>query len=138
MVIVAKTSVLVVGIDEKAEALRELPIRLICLEKAREAAGSLKNEQVHSVISHWRLADMPDGFFLKGLRKIRPQVPTIAIVEANNPDQEIQARSLGVTAVITEDCPEEIFREIVCEVLGLTSSDRLQELYAVNDIVDGK
>jgi len=137
MVIVAKTSVLAVGAARKADALKELPIRLICLAQGKEATGSLKNEQYHSVISHWNLVDMPDGMFLRGLRKIRPAIPTIAIVEANNPDQEIQARSLGVAAVITEDCSEDSFRELVCEILGLSRSDMLQ-VYAVNDMMDGR
>lgn len=138
MVIVAKTSVLAVGIAHKAEALKELPIRLICLARGKEATGSLKNEQYHSVISHWNLVDMPNGAFLKGLRKIRPAIPTIAIVEANNPDQEIQARSLGVAAVVTEDCSEDNFREIVCELLGLDRSELISEIYAVNDMMDGR
>ena len=138
MVIVAKTSVLAVGAADKAEALKELPIRLICLAKGKEAASSLKNEKYHSVVSHWNLVDMPNGSFLKGLRKVRPQLPTIAIVEANNPDQEIQARSLGVSAVITDDCSEDHFRDIICELLGLSQSDLLQELYAVNDVSDGR
>jgi len=138
MVIVAKTSVLAVGIDRQAEALKELPIRLICLAGGKEATSSLKNEQYHSVISHWNLVDMPNGMFLKGLRKIRPALPTIAIVEANNPDQEIQARSLGVAAVVTEDCSEDNFREIVCELLGLDRSELISEIYAVNDMMDGR
>ena len=138
MVIVAKTSVLAVGVEDKVEALRELPIRLICLASGKDATGSLKNDQYHSVISHWNLVDMPEGSFLKGLRKVRPHLPAIAVVEANNPDQEIQARSLGVAAVITDDCTEESLRSIVCEILGLSRDDLLEEMYAVNDMMDGK
>ena len=138
MVIVAKTSVLTVGIGSNAEALDELPIRLICLANGKEATSSLKKDQFHSVISHWHLQDMPDGKFLKGLLKIRPGMPTIAIIESGNRDQEIQARSLGVAAVITEDCPGETFREIVCEILGLSQADLLQEMYAVNDNMVGR
>ena len=99
-----------------------------------QAARSLKNESIHSVISHWHLKDMPDGAFLKGLKSIRPDIPTIAVIEANNPQQVIQARSLGVAAVVTDDCSEEDFREIVCGVLGLRNAAVLEDLYAVKEL----
>jgi DNA-binding NarL/FixJ family response regulator len=132
--IVAKAKVLAVGLQNKAEALRELPIRLINLQAGKEAASSFKIEQYDSVISHWRLADMGEGTFLRNLRGIRPDMPTIAVIEANNPAQEIAARSLGVSAVITEDCPDDHFREIVCSVLGLEKVEAITELYAIEEI----
>ncbi len=134
MYIVAKAKVLAVGLQNKAEALRELPIRLINLQAGKEAASSFKIEQYDSVISHWRLADMGEGTFLRNLRGIRPDMPTIAVIEANNPAQEIAARSLGVSAVITEDCPDDHFREIVCSVLGLEKVEAITELYAIEEI----
>lgn len=134
MVIVAKTNVLAVGLADRIDALQELPIRLICLQNGSEAISSLKTEQYHSVISHWHLVDMSDGGLLKGLRGIRPEMPTIAVIQANNPTQEILARSLGVSAVITEDCPDEHFRTVVCGVLGLRNEEVLEEIYAVNEV----
>lgn len=134
MYIVAKANVLTVGLRDKADALRELPIRLINLQAGRQAASSFKIEDYDSVISHWHLADMPGGMFLRNLRGIRPNMPTIAIIEANNPAQEIEARALGVSAVITDDCSDEHFREIVCSVLGLEKVEAIAELYAVEEI----
>lgn len=133
MFIIAKTNVLAIGIDRQTDALKELPIRLVCLKKGSEAVSSLKNENFHSVISHWHLLDMPEGAFLKGLKSIRPGMPTIAVIESNNPQQEIQARCLGVSAVVTEDCSEEDFRQVVCGVLGLKEAAALEELYAVKE-----
>jgi CheY-like chemotaxis protein len=132
--IVAKANVLTVGLPDKAEALRELPIRLINLQTGRQAASSFKIEDYDSVISHWHLTDMAGGQFLRNLKGIRPNMPTIAIVEANNPAQEIEARALGVSAVITDDCSDEHFRQIVCSVLGLERVEAITEMYAVEEI----
>jgi|ADurb_Total_1013_FD_contig_31_2309409_length_678_multi_8_in_0_out_0_1 DNA-binding NarL/FixJ family response regulator len=134
MLIVAKTNVLAVGVHNRIESLKELPIRLICLSEASQAVRSLKTESIHSVISHWNLKDMPGGTFIKGLKSIRPDMPTIAVIETDNPQQEIQARSLGVAAVVTEDCSEEHFRQIVCGVLGLRDAAVLEDLYAVKEL----
>jgi DNA-binding NarL/FixJ family response regulator len=134
MYVVAKANVLAVGLKSKAEALKELPIRLINLQHGSQAARSFKTESFDSVISHWRLVDLEPGAFLRNLRGIRPDIPTIAVIEANNPAQEIEARSLGVSAVITEDCSDDHFREVVCAVLGLERVESITELYAVKDV----
>ncbi len=134
MFIVAKANVLTVGIENKIQALRELPIRLISLQYGKEAIRSFKNEQFDSVISHWHLSDMDKGAFLKNLRGVRPDVPTIAVIQADNPAQEIEARSLGVAAVVTEDCSDDHFRDVVCAVLGLENAHSIAELYAVKEI----
>jgi len=84
-----------------------------------KAARSLKNEKVDSVISKWDLDDMEDGRFLKNLRAIKPEIPTIAFVRAGDQAQEIAARSLGVSAVLTDEADDELFRETVANVLGL-------------------
>ena len=134
MVIIARMSILSVGAGSRAESLNGLPIRLINLKDGYEAIRSFKTEHVDSVISHWHLADMPNGQFLKKLKAAKPDMPTIAIVEGDNPQQEIEARSLGVAAVITEDSSEEHFRDVITAVLGLTDVRAIEELYAVKGI----
>jgi DNA-binding NarL/FixJ family response regulator len=62
---------------------------------------------------------MEDGQFLKNLKAIKPEIPTIAFIRARDKEQEIAARSLGVSAVLTEDTSDELFRETVANVLGL-------------------
>lgn len=133
MIIVAKTTVLAVGVGDRTAELAELPIRLINLTHASEAVSSFKTEHIDSVISHWHLDDMPDGQFLRRLRAVRPQMPTIAIIEPGNSDQEVAARSLGVAAVISEDCSEDYFRMIVADVLHIRSRS-LERLYAVKEV----
>jgi DNA-binding NarL/FixJ family response regulator len=119
MIVLIQASVLTVGLDGKNEVLRELPIRLITMQSGIKAARSLKTEKVDSVISKWDLDDMEDGRFLKNLRAVKPEIPTIAFVRAGDRVQEIAARSLGVSAVLTDEADDELFRETVANVLGL-------------------
>ena len=51
MVVLVQATVLTVGLNGRTEVLKELPIRLIKMQSGREAARSLKNEKVNSVIS---------------------------------------------------------------------------------------
>ena len=119
MIVLVQASVLTVGLDGKNEVLWELPIRLITMESGTEAARSFKSEKVDSVISKWDLQDMENGQFLKNLKAIKPKIPTIAFIRARDKEQEIAARSLGVSAILTEDTSDELFRETVANVLGL-------------------
>ncbi|MBL7214047.1 MAG: hypothetical protein ISS71_00045 [Phycisphaerae bacterium] len=134
MVIIAKMNILSVGAGSRVKALDGLPVRLINLKNGYQAISSFKTEQIDSVISHWHLADMPNGKFLKKLKTAKPQMPTIAIIEGQNPQQEIEARCLGVAAVITEDSSEEHFRAVITSVLGLQDSEAIEELYAVKEM----
>ena len=119
MIVLVQATVLTVGLNGRNEVLRELPIRLITMQSGTEAARSLKNEKVDSVISRWDLDDMEDGRFLKTLRAVKPDIPTIAFIRAGDQAQEIAARSLGVSAVLTDDTDDELFRETVANVSGL-------------------
>src|SRR4030042_5322335 len=113
MIVLVQATVLTVGLNGRSEVLRELPIRMISMQSGLAAARSLKNEKVNSVISRWDLDDMPDGMFLKSLRAAKPGIPTIAFVRAGSKNQEIAARSLGVSRVLAEDATGDLFRETV-------------------------
>jgi DNA-binding NarL/FixJ family response regulator len=119
MIVLVEASVLTVGLNGREKVLRELPIRVITMQSGIEAARSLKTERVDSVISNWELEDMADGGFLKGLRAAKPDIPTIAFVRAGDRAQEIAARSLGVSAVLTDEADDDLFRQTVANVLGL-------------------
>jgi DNA-binding NarL/FixJ family response regulator len=119
MIVLIQASVLTVGLNGKNEVLQELPIRLITMQSGMKAARSLKTEKVDSVISKWDLDDMEDGQFLRNLRAVKPEIPTIAFVRAGDRAQEIAARSLGVSAVLTDEANDGLFRETVVNVLGL-------------------
>ncbi len=119
MIVLVQATVLTVGLNGRNEVLQELPVEVITMQSGVEAARSLKNEKIDSVISKWSLEDMADGRFLKGLRAVKPDIPTIAFVRAGDQTQEIAARSLGVSAVLTDDTDDELFKETVANVLGL-------------------
>jgi DNA-binding NtrC family response regulator len=127
MIVLVQANVLTVGLNGKNKALRKLPIRLITMQSGVQAARSLKNEKVDSVISKWDLEDMEDGRFLRALRAVKPEVPTIAFVNPGDIEQEIAARSIGVSAVLTDDSDDEFFQQIVANVLGLTSPVPVKE-----------
>jgi len=132
MIVLVQASVLTVGLNGRNEVLRELPIRVIAMRSGTEAARSLKNEKVDSVISKWDLEDMEDGRFLKRLKAVRADIPTIVFVRAGDSAQEIAARSLGVSAVLTEDSSDELFRETVANVLGLKGVVSIKAIFAAD------
>ncbi len=119
MIVLIQATVLTIGLNGRSETLRELPIRLIKKQSGTDAARSLKNEKIDSVISNWDLADMENGMFLKKLRNAKPDIPTIVFVKAGDKTNEIAARTLGASAVLTEDASDELFVQTVTNVLGL-------------------
>jgi DNA-binding NarL/FixJ family response regulator len=119
MIVLVEASVLTVGLNGREEVLQELPIRVIAMQSGIKAARSLKIERVDSVISKWELEDMADSRFLKDLRAAKPDIPTIVFTRAGDRAQEIAARSLGVSAVLTDEADDDLFRQTVANVLGL-------------------
>jgi DNA-binding NarL/FixJ family response regulator len=133
MLVLVKANVLVLGLGGRSNALKVLPIRVLCIETGVEAGRSLKNEHVDSVISKWDLPDARDGQFLKNLRLAKPYMPVIAIVNSNDVRQEIAARSIGVAAVLSSDITDEVFRQTAIGVLGLDDAGTIQEICAIAD-----
>ena len=128
MVVLVQANVLTVGLDGRNEALRELPIQIITMQSGVEAARSLKNEKVDSVISNWDLDDMPDGRFLRCFRAVKPDVPIIVFVREGDMEQEIAARSLGVSAVLSQSTSNELFCRTVASVLGLKNLESIKAI----------
>ena len=128
MIVLVQANVLTIGLNGRKNVLKELPIRLISTESGMEAARSLKNEKIDSVISNWDLVDMDHGRFLKRLRRVKPKIPTIAFVDHNQPQQEIQARSLGVSAVLNDNTSDEYFKRTLSNVLGLADTASIKAI----------
>ncbi len=121
MLALVQAKVLVVGLNGRSEALRELPIQLIEADFGVQAARYLKNERVDACLCAWDLFDMPNGLFLKKLRIVKPDIKIIVVVKAGNFQQEIEARSHGASAVITDHSSDEFFSETVAAAVGLRS-----------------
>ena len=119
MFTISKSKVLTVGLSDKTVTLRKLPVRIKNMRCAAEAVRSLKTENFDSIVSRWDLADMKNGKFIKNLRLIKPHMPIIAITQSGNFEQEIAARSIGVSAVISEQADDRIFIDALSQTLGL-------------------
>ena len=111
------STIVMVGTETRVSGLHELPIRLLIFETGREAIQCLTTERIDSVISRWDLIDMPEGELLAKITRARPNMPTVAFIEPGNQQQEIIARSLGVTAILTDDIDDAYFRSTVCQIL---------------------
>lgn len=133
MLVLVKANILAVGLGGKGDVLKRLPIRVIQIQTGVQAGRSLKNEHVDSVISKWDLPDAENGRFLKNLRLAKPYIPVIAIVNSNDAGQEIAARSIGATAVLSSDVTDEVFRQTVAQILELDDAEAIQEICAVAD-----
>ncbi|OQA01592.1 MAG: hypothetical protein BWY69_01326 [Planctomycetes bacterium ADurb.Bin401] len=133
MLVLVKANILVLGCGGRNNALKALPIRKLFVESGLEAGRSLKNEKVDGVISVWDLPDAPAGKFLRNLRLAKPYLPIVVVVDAGNIQQEIAARSIGPTAVVSSDVDDDIFRKTVVEVLKLNNTEEIQKLCAIAD-----
>jgi DNA-binding NtrC family response regulator len=113
------SNVLMIGAADKARGLQELPVRVLMINTGKEAIRCLKEERIDTVISRWELVDMPNGLLLEKILAARPKMPTIAFVQPGNWQQEIAARSLGVTAILNDDVDDEYFRSTLCQLLRI-------------------
>ncbi len=138
MLVLVKANVLALGLGGKNNALKALPIRVLYIETGVQAGRSLKNESVDSVISKWDLPDAPDGRFLRNLRLAKPYMPVIAVVDSGDVEQEIAARSIGVSAVLSNDITDRLFRQIVSEVLGLGDAGAIEKICAIADDLEDR
>ena len=119
------STILMIGTNDKTEALRELPVRLLVIDTAKEALACLKTKEVDSVVSQWDLVDMPQGMLLEKIIDAKPNMPTVAFIEPGNWEQEIAARSIGVTAILSDDIDEPYFRSTICQLLHIESVSTL-------------
>lgn len=119
MEVLVRANLLAVGFNGEIKALEELPVCFVSVDRAAEAVRLIRNERYESVLSKWQLEDMRNGLFLKRLRIVKPDIAIIVFVRGDDPAEEIFARSIGVSAVLTEGCSDELLVQTVAQVLGL-------------------
>jgi response regulator RpfG family c-di-GMP phosphodiesterase len=124
MIFFAQPKILTVGLNAKSRVLNDLPVCILSCESGAEAANLLKEEKVNSVVTAWNLDDMPDGMFLMKLRTVKPDVKTIVFIKAGDAVQEIRARSIGASVVLTDQTSDELFRRAVIETNKLPDNFR--------------
>jgi CheY-like chemotaxis protein len=116
-------SILAVGISERTGLVQALPVRFVSVEQGRQALQHLRTEAIDLLISQWEVSDMAAGELLIRIRRAKPYVPILAVVQGNNPDQEIAARGIGANVVLPDDVNDEQLGEIVCRMLGLRRTE---------------
>ena len=136
MCVVGK-NILVVGVADKGSSLRELPVRVIAADTGVQAIHCLKEERIDTLISKWELIDIPAGSLLRNVIEAKPSMPTIAFIKPGDIDQEIAARRFGVDVVLSEDIDDDYFREIVCQLLGISEVASMQIADSFNGATDG-
>lgn len=119
MVMLAQATVLAVGTRGVSQTLRELPIKVTERQSGVKAARSLKNENFDSLICGWHMEDLDPVQFLQRLRVLKPELPVVVLINNGNLQQEIQARSIGAAAVLTELCGEDILKNVIKNILSL-------------------
>ncbi len=118
--------ILVVGIADKGNALKELPLQILALNVGAQAIRCLREERIDTIVSRWELVDMPNGEFLKKVTEAKPSMPTIAFIMPGDIEQELAAREIGVDCVLSEDIDDDYFREAVCQLLGIPAVASMQ------------
>ena len=117
MEILVQSNLLTVGLNGKAGIIGELPVRLVSTVTASEAVSFIRNEKFDLVLSKWGLDDLGEGLFLRRLRMVKPDLRTIVLVDGRDPTQEILARSIGVSVVLNDDCPDEMLTSTIAQIL---------------------
>lgn len=125
-----KPSVLMVGTSKaQNQNLSTLPVILLTSSTARQGAEHLRLLNIDVAVSKWDLPDLSDGEFIRNVVEARPGLPVVAIIESGNIEQEIHARSLGVSAVVNDDPGGTELREALTalvEVIGEKYARRMQ------------
>jgi DNA-binding NarL/FixJ family response regulator len=125
---IEETDILAVGITDKGDVLKQLPVKLALADTAREALSCLRWGMVYSLASRWELPDMTNGELLRRITSAKPEMPTMALIECGNKEQEIAAKMLGVTLVLPQDIDDNYFYECLCQLLGFEDLAQMKGL----------
>jgi DNA-binding response OmpR family regulator len=109
-------NILSVGLAGGFTALDKLPARHLRASCGTEATQLMRAFEPDLVLLKWHLTDMPGEMLLKRVLVTKPTASVIAIVEAGNMDQEINARRAGATAVVDEAIDDKLFCEIAIQL----------------------
>ena len=108
--------VLAVGLKDRCKALKSLPVKLRSVDTGFQALQQLRLEVPSVLVGLWDLPDMPDGSLFKRILATTASATTVTLVEFQNAEQEIAARSLGVTLVLDENIDDETLCDLLSEL----------------------
>jgi len=115
-----QANILIVGAPGRSQALGGLPLRVLSADTAKEAIRYLREEKIDAVVSQWELGDANNGKFITNIRAAKPATPTIAFIAPGDQNQEIAARSLGISVVLNEDIDNDCFCQTICQLLAIS------------------
>jgi DNA-binding NtrC family response regulator len=117
-------NILAVDIGERADSLRELPVRLMVAPGAAMAKKVLRTECVDAVLSSWEVFDTRGRRLVEEVASVFPDMPTIVLVPAGRPEMEADARRGGSSVVFPEDVEGQYLEEAVWQVLSVKDAQR--------------
>jgi DNA-binding NarL/FixJ family response regulator len=110
--------ILTVGLTERCNSLKNLPVRLCSVNTGFEALKQLRLEVPSVLIGLWDLPDMPDGELFRRVLAGAASVATVTLIEFGNTSAEVAARRLGVTVVLDEGVDKQILSELLSQLSG--------------------
>ena len=114
--------ILTVGLKERYESFKDLPVRLCSVEKGFQALKQLRLELPSVLVGLWDLPDMPNGGLFRRILAGFPSVATVTLIELENTDAEVAARRLGVTVVLDEDVDQQMLSELLSQLSGIIAA----------------
>ena len=109
----SESYVLAVGIGGLCRGLGDLPVEICAVETGFAALQQFRRRVPSVLVALWDLPDMPDGMLFRRVLAAAGSVATVAMIEFDNPGQEVAARTLGVTVVLDDDTDEQMIRELL-------------------------
>jgi DNA-binding NarL/FixJ family response regulator len=105
--------VLAVGLKQRCDALKDLPVRLCSVDTGFQALKQLRRQVPSVLLGLWDLPDMPAGALFKQILAGAASVATVTLVRFGDTGSEIAARSLGVTVVLDDSVDEHMLAELL-------------------------
>lgn len=131
MVRCVETKVMAVGLNGNSQSLKLLPIQLICSENGMAAIQWLRQHRlIDALVSQWDLPDMKNGELVRRIKRARPWLPTIVLLDEPYQEREITVRGLGVVAVFPSTIAGGVLQQIIVEILGLQKINMASETLA--------
>ncbi|MFA5554163.1 MAG: response regulator [Phycisphaerae bacterium] len=109
--------ILSVGLDDCSMSLPEHGLFHLKTNSGMGALLVLRDFNPDVVLVRWVLPDMSAEALLKRIITTKPSIASIAVIDTDNTQQEIAARSIGAAAVIN------------CGVSGQTLYEIIMQLY---------
>jgi len=114
--------ILTVGLTERCDSFKDLPVRLCSVDTGFQALKQLRLEVPSVLVGLWDLPDMPNGELFRRILAGSASVATVTLIEFGNTSAEVAARRLGVTVVLDEGVDEQMLTELLSQLSGIITA----------------